>query len=286
MGDSRSPPWVIRPRHEFTYFEDASLLGEDDIFASRLLMIAGSNGATSDTFRLQIFGSGSIRGSFSSDEIFSNSTLQGFHFSFEFRADEIDLQTNSCSSKWTSVIDLIENEVLQISRGQNKHCQQEFRELLNLNAAEKGSEASIRWSLLASSSDKMRLSLEALPRQAGFLRKSSHFREDTCPTIELAAFRLDCDMIRSGPLTGPRPILFSSNVEATEAEAASSPHRLQKNIQGILRLIPEAEHIHLPEAEAFCQHPTERVKIFPFGADDLPSQKPISSHEKGSEFFR
>lgn len=286
MGDSQGIPWLIKPRHHFSYFEDASLEAVEDSFQARLLVHVDADGLATDTFRLKVFGRGSLTGSFCSDDVFANPDLRGYHFSFEVRAEDIDLKTNTCCSSWTNILDLVESGVLQVSKKGTKDAQEEFRGQLEAVRHQPGTEAAIRWGLMASSTENMKLILAALPRSKSILKKNLLFTADSCPIIELASFPLPCDMVSEGPLTGPKPILFSTAVEASIKAISNNKFKTYKGIQEVLRGIPEPERFHLQEAEIFCKNPLERVKVYPYGAEDICTEQQRAKPDKGIQNFR
>ncbi len=264
------PPWEVHPKQLFRIFNNTF----DDPVKRRsltgaLLILVNNNGTATDNFHFKLYGDEAVDCQFPSEDIFAHEALQGFTLSTDSRPEDISLRTNSFSSKWIDIIDLIENGSIQVTSSSLPDANSHFRGLLKSLKGEPGAVAAIRWSVLATSTSRMKLICAALPDTAATLRRSHDLNADSAPIIELGVHGVTIDMVLEGPLTGPHPILFASDVEEVSALLSDHPSTAVPGIQRILRSVPETERIHLEEAADAMNNPEGRTKVYPFGAESI-----------------
>ena len=264
------PPWEIHPKQLFRIFNNTF----DDPAKRRkltgsLLILVNNDGTATDNFHFKLYGDEAVDCQFPSGDIFAHKSLQGFTLSTDSRPEDINLRTNSFSSKWVDIIDLVENGSLQVTSSSIPDASSHFRDLLKGLKGEPGSAAAVRWSVLATSTSRMKLIFASLPESATTLRRSQALNADSAPIIELGVHGVSIDMVLERPLTGPHPILFSADVEEISTLLRNHPSTAVPGIQRILRSIPETERIHLEEAGDAMEDPEARTKVYPFGAESI-----------------
>jgi hypothetical protein len=217
--------WEVRSTHLFRIYEDEEEETED--LTARLLVQTTVAGEAEDSFRIKIHG-GNLSCDIWAQDVSPITSLRPYRLRLEARGGEVDLRVNTTASAYMDVATLAASGTLTAYVGTNTEDKTaDFSRLLG-EAKEDDPNAgiSIRWTVRAAGAAKIKLVLEALPAPAKQLRRDGRLTEDTTPGIQIKTWPLDGPMASSG-LSGPIPVLFSSQPEETKTRLDQDPGALK-----------------------------------------------------------
>lgn len=200
--------------------DDASLQG-------RLLLAVDASGRLEDHFRI-VFGGGQRPSiNFSGAKISDHPALTPYRFSVDVVPESVEIKKNAFSSKWEDLESMVASNKIQVSSDEEPDAGPSFREAWKAakNSAPPPA-AALRWSAQANVAYGFKLSLQALPATARALRKDARLAKDTTRAVEIAAWTASSPMSKEGGSTGPVPIIFTPDAEATKANLLTHPERL------------------------------------------------------------
>ena len=217
--------WDVRSSHLFRIFQDEEEETED--LSARLLVQTTVAGEAEDNFRIKIHG-GALDCDIWVRDVSPISSLRPYRLRLEARGGGIDLRTNTTASAYENVATLTASGALTAFEGSGTEDKTaEFNRLLGA-AKEEDPEAglAIRWAVRAAGMTRIKLVLEGLPASAKTIRRDGRLTSDTTPGVLIKSWPLSGPMAAAG-LSGPIPVLFSTQPEETKARLDRDPGALK-----------------------------------------------------------
>ena len=218
----------FRPDDEFERFEEIGQNKVSEPLRGDLLIRVDGEGRIEDQFRLVFRGKGAIKAEFKAAKILQHAAFRHFNFRFERAAAAIRMRPNTLTTRWEDLEALVAGGGIHVVDSEGKDAAVAFREAWeSTRATVHPAAAAVRWATQASPAYGFRLTLQALPRTANFLRKDSRLSCDNGKAVELASWTAPTAMADGEAWKGPRPILFAINPEATRELAKENPDRMK-----------------------------------------------------------
>lgn len=235
---------VTKEVHPFNMFriyrsEDDDLDPERPLKTMFLLQLSAT-GKAEDNFRFALEGGGHIEADFQGSDLFRLKTLRSFSFKTQVPPSEVDLRRNALTSAWKDLNEAVEEgDIMPVSTITGLIAPEEFgKAWAAARASNPDLGAAVRWAVLASA-DGLKLVWQGMPASAGKLNKDPRLSNDACPAIGLSSFELEADISTVGPLSGPKPVLFSRSPSKTLESLKKTPAALAtgKNYSETLKRI-------------------------------------------------
>jgi hypothetical protein len=217
--------WDVRSSHLFRIFEDEE--EETEALSARLLVQTTVSGEAEDNFRFKIHG-GALECDIWLQDISPLNSLKPYRLRLETRGGQIDLRTNTTTSAYENVATLAASGAVTAYVGSGAEDKTaDFNRLLG-EEKERDPDAglAIRWAVRAAGAAKMKLVLEGLPAPAKVIRRDGRLSSDDTPGILIKSWPLSGPMASTG-LSGPIPVLFSTQPEETKSQLDQDPSALK-----------------------------------------------------------
>jgi len=174
-----------------------------------LLLEVDNHGTPARLFRFAVHGEDLISVTIPAASVSSLPGCEAFAFTIQFRPADIRFRDNTFSEEWTDIADLVKKGRAAATIDEADHTD----EFLDLNIREHAIDHTkggvIRWVLNATPTQELELCLQALPLALSAVTGRPALKMDSCPGLVVARTSIDVDTIHSGPLQGPRPVLFA-----------------------------------------------------------------------------
>ncbi len=176
----------------------AGPIGQCEMRAAVLLRVDEDGTPTGD-FRVALGGE-AVRVEIWSNDLFDHKALKGFHLVLHHDVDDIDLRSNSLTTKWDDLEDQVGRGLLRVTRpGSAKDQGQVFRKAMEewrKTSPDEG--AAIRWIVQKKGPQQLKLSLQALPASAKRLQRDERLSNLGGRAIHLFTVPLIMEMEEHG----------------------------------------------------------------------------------------
>jgi hypothetical protein len=95
----------------------------------------------------------------------------------------------------------------------------------------------LRWAVAAVNASEVVLELQSLPTNARYLTKPN-LKADNTDSVLVSTFKLNADLFDGESISGPVPLIFAPDREATLAAFAANPDTLHGDISASQRAVP------------------------------------------------
>ena len=110
----------------------------------------------------------------------------------------------------------------------------------------------MRWAVAAVNASEVILELQSLPTNARYLTKPN-LKADNTVSVLVSTFKLNADLFDGESISGPVPLIFTPDREATLAAFAANPDTLHADMSAVNERFLQMEHLTLDEAVAYLQ---------------------------------
>lgn len=137
-----------------------------------LLLQVTNAGEAEDDFRVAFNSTKPIKCSFAGRDVSPCPELANLRFTWEVRAEDIDLRTNMLASSWVDLNDLVDSEEITVvdQDGQDSN-EAALAALHKIREAKPADGVALRWALRSDAARTLRLQALALPAAAKQIRK-------------------------------------------------------------------------------------------------------------------
>jgi hypothetical protein len=173
-----------------------------------------------------------------SNDLFHHKPLKGFHLVLHHDVDDIDLRSNSLTSKWDDLEDQVGRGLVRVTRpGSAEDQGQVFRKALDEWRKTNPDEgAATRWIIQRRGPQQLKLSLQALPASAKKLRKDDRLSSLAGGAIHLFTVPLNMEVEEHGDYKGPDAVLFAQDEDAVASILEKEKQRpvTGKNLKNLI----------------------------------------------------
>jgi len=222
--------WTILDESRFDgYLGDQ---GRQGPLSGHILVRVSDTGRSEEHYRVAVTGSSPVSHTFPLTAVSLVSSLSHYSITVEAEPDEMAFKPNTFVSKWENLDDLVAAERASATTDEDEDADDAFHAAW-ATAKDEGEAVavSMQWSVQGHRTGNLELVLQALPTTARSIRSDARLMADSAATIELARWKLDTQKTESGPLKGPRPILFAEDAAAAREALEQHPDRQNKGRQ-------------------------------------------------------
>ena len=207
MADHDQDLWTIKPVNLFRLYQPEQPAQLDP--SGSLLLEVDNGGVPTRCFRFAVHGEDLITVSVPAASISSLPGCEAFKIEIQFRPADIQFRDNAFSEEWRDVADLVKKGRALATIDEADHVD-EFLELhTKENKIDHTKGGVIRWCLNVTPTQGLELCLQALPLALSAVAGRPTLRMDSCPGMVVVRTDIETNMVNSGPLQGPSPILFA-----------------------------------------------------------------------------
>ena len=261
---SRQPNFEVLPADLFdSYIPDASRASG---LRGQVLARVNDAGLLVGEWRVAVNGREDITVCFSGAQIYDTPELSGYDFTIEQPPRGLNLLPNRISSDWINLHVAVSERKIAVS-----HCSDNcLNETSYLEAARGPTEASkldacFRWAVDTKEDLSSSIILQGLPMSAEHANSKPYLASDSAPAILLAEVSVQFDLCgREVAACGPKPALFTSNVDLVRKRLLDSTDNLIPGIKSVAWLFIEHEMVDLHSATAFIKRAREGKVGRPF----------------------
>jgi len=222
--------WTVLEESQFDGYPGDQ--GRQGSLSGHILVRISDAGRSEEHFRVALTGSSPVSHTFPITDISLVGSLSHYSITVEADPDDLVFKPNTFVSKWENLDDMVAAERARDTTDEDEDADDAFR--ASWAAAKDEGEtvaAALRWSIQGHRTGNLELVLQALPATARAVRGDARLMSDAAAAIELARWKLDTQRTESGPLQGPRPILFAGDAAAAKDALEHHPDRLNKGKQ-------------------------------------------------------
>ena len=259
MSDTLPLPWIIKSVALFRIFSPPDPPPSP---AGHLLLEVDDTGKTARSFRFKLTGTAHLTIDLPLSQLLPLPTVAAFTAHYHLPPDFLQLRDSRFSTDWFDFTDEVDRGHISITHNGTDAA---TPYLEAVRTADPSVGASLRWCVDAVDGEDLYLHLQHLPTALSNISGRPTFSRDTCPATDIAAFLLDVDWVDSGPLHGPRPVLFAHDPEVTMLGILQHPEIATNSVAHLLHCPPAREQLSAAQAAQFVAHPRETEVHFPFG---------------------
>jgi hypothetical protein len=260
----RQPNFEVLPADLFdSYILDASRASG---LRGQVLARVNEAGLLVGEWRIAVNGREDITVSFSGTQIYDIPELSGYDFTIEQPPRGLNLLPNRISSDWINLHVAVSERKVAVS-----HCSDNcLNETSYLEAARGPTEANkleacFRWAVDTKEDLSSTVILQGMPMSAEHANSKPYLASDSAPAILLAEVSVQFDLCgREVAACGPKPALFTSNVDLVRKKLLDNTDNLIPGIKSVAWLFIEHEMVDLHSATAFIKRAREGKVGRPF----------------------
>jgi len=254
--------WDVHHTNDFpTYGCDETL---DVPLGMNLLMHLGNDNRSTGCYRISLFGGTAIEASYQLEDITPDLPPQfrSIQARSSFKAANIILATNSCSSPWRDLDVLLQERTMLLYDDSDEQVDPTplITYLQDQKAAKTTVGASIRFGVAVGPDRRMRLEIQSLPGQAKALNAKANLRTDNAVSVLLGHYPLNADMFSGNNPGGVVPIFFARDPAQALTALSSSPDTYRYDIGLINSQFLYREHLTLTEAATYLTNRARAAK--------------------------
>ncbi len=261
---SRQPSFEVLPSDLFDSFvPDASRVSG---LKGQVLAKINDAGLLVGDWRVAANGREDVTVCFSGAQIYDAPELSGYEFTIEIPPRNFGFSNNRISSEWTNLHTSVSERKIAVT-----HCSDNCLNETSYLETARGSpdvrkfEACYRWAIDTKEDLAFTVILQGLPMSAEQAVSKPYLAADSAPAILLAEISIQFDLCgREVSVCGPKPILFTDNVDLGRQKILDSSINLNPGIKSIAWLFIGHEMVDLHSAFTFVKRAREGKISRPF----------------------
>jgi hypothetical protein len=246
--------WEVFPDSEYNSFHRMPM--EDTGTGVNVLVPFSAAGRSSGAFKIHLFGAEGLTAKFPLSKIVHNlpSLLSDLTAEAHYMLEDVIPPPNTTTTPWDDAEDLYKKRALLLFYPNGEPASEaDLLTFFRIQTSDKSCRgASLRWAVAAVNASEVILELQSLPTNARYLTKPN-LKADNTVSVLVSTFKLNADLFDGESISGPVPLIFTPDREATLAAFAANPDTLHADMSAVNERFLQMEHLTLDEAVAYLQ---------------------------------